>query len=1747
MKINSKKTNQFPFKKVQIAVLVATSNRPELLMNRSLPSIKNQTRAPDWLIIVDDSDKKNRQLNKQIAAYFDLSNTKVVYLDNYRTDGASGAWNTGLDWITRKCEKPESVFIAILDDDDEWEPEYLEKCLETAIAGNHQIVAAGINRHEEHGKPPRQQWIPDKLDQNEILIRSPHIQGSNLFVRLDVILKAGLFDESLKAVTDRDMLIRITDLCDVSYGPVNFHGVHHHAEPTPEPRLSTRGGKKRKDGLTEFYRKYECRMDKKTRSHSLSRAKQLFDWEPSKDKSTEETVCEILTDINPSPVNLIIGIVADNSHLDRLCNLLEDILILSYDEYICGMDVVVLENGKRSKREIRELVEQFRSKGLRCYLITISDQKKDAKRNLFGQGFSREKEKISTGKARTMLQMYVHLLAEEKRDSVAWILDDDKRLDAFLSINGKIQKNNVPFAKYIAMLKENDFDVVIGIDTDSPPLPFSSTIRTQMVDLIHNLNMLSRHSPDSRLPDLGHENARKRQHWREYYYDLSRIETDHLESPFWIVPEYSEETVKEAFTRICKRLVRILAGEQVFRPLAISRLAINLMPIPSVKRGGNTIVFNTDALKDTPNINAVISGREVRRSDMNWALINVFRYCRKVVQVALPVRHCRDDVKVNGLDFEKLEDDIRGYACYSSLEDLLAKRRETRQQKNTLEMDNLDFDDEDVEYAINKYEKYIDERLSAFRLSFYRITGLVDSIKRFLDPSKTPWAWWHYDNSVNSSIVSLRDFLVMMEKEYQMGKLQRLRSNLLNIDKHEVRLFFSEIRGKLERFTERSKTNKDAAIKRLESQRIEISRIQIERLTRAGSLQLLGHGKEGVIFADGSEVYKYLDYWKAVDSVERRTFLKNLVGKWQNTKALYPILEFRAEGPHAVLVYPYEEGEEYRGGHGAGLVRLLQECLENGVVCRNIHPSNMIVTRTGLRLIDYGSDIRPYNRQEFEHMCKRVWLSWRWHHLRDLKSIMTKALINDELPWLDGWERLRDVVSIRGKEQCLDDLLEEKLAREEGTVLDYGCGKGKMVIRLARRGIKVTGYDPDQELVKRWYSMDSEARFGGEELLADLRRNGEKFDTVICNLVLCTIEDRNEYMRILQDIALFTKTGGKAVIAVCNPFYTIGGNTSLQNRFLPDNHSGDRVFSWSKTVKSTGSHLDDVHRPLDRLRRDLLQAGLSISNITETEALDTDRFEPSSDFLILETKLLDDVDHYVSLVIKASFMEGTTIEKQVSHIVKQLEDPAFFRERILIVDSRKDNFQRQYTEPDEEAFEESVRNLLQRGIITAIVRGPKDSNYISDLYKRWFDIEAEDTHSSNGTQLASTLAGFEACSCKYILQVDSDIMVLRADRTHDYLKEMIGVIESDPNALTVSFNIFNRHKRPYTSAGPNGDWRVEVRASLFDRERLLFARPLPNEIDGKCLIKAWHRAIDEKICVSKWKSYRGGDPRTCYIHPPNYRKKDMSKWMLILNRVEQGFVPDDQNDQVDLACDLQRWMEPKRSEPFIFLICGHNVYPGRFRRCIDSIKMQSYSNWGAIIIDDCSEPWISEYIQFACQAFMDKVTLIQTRLHRGKILNTILAIRNICSNPESVIITLDADDALLTTAALERIALEYSRGADATVGSMLRTDKDVKYKVDFNNPRRNGKSNIWLHPRTFKKYLFDRIPDSYLRVDGRYPPVANDWAIMTSIIELSLRPVFIEDLIYLHEPSIKRKSSYRLMREKTISAVLAKEPIQSEV
>ena len=1159
---------------------------------------------------------------------------------------------------------------------------------------------------------------------------------------------------------------------------------------------------------------------------------------------------------------------------------------------------------------------------------------------------------------------------------------------------------------------------------------------------------------------------------------------------------------------------------------------------PSTQRGGSAIFFNPQVLLEYPQTLARVGDRFVRRSDMLVTrLLRDQMGLTTVMHPAAAVRHDRACTTPAVLD-DVLWKDVLGYALYRACDELF-EARATSKKRAPL----LDWTPSELSTAVRLIQKYIDERLHAFELNSWRTLGLAEAVRHTaerLTRHGSPWAESGHAQRLRRIIEEMDRVAQQFQPDAVSEFCRKTRESVSDSD---IRGALLSMDGLITEYRATHSTQSQSNDSR-HAARERRARKLLDQMYGCRDLRLLGEGGEGIVFTDESQVYKVFDILKRRPNHDSLSTLRKLAERLGSATHLYPITHLDTHDETLVLIYPYEPSKPYIGGEGPGLIGLLRECRALGITFRNMHPKNLRVAPSGLKLIDFGSDIRPFTEEGFGSMAQRAYLTWRWPHREDLDQVMRRALTDDSLPELDGFDRFWTALNethpsaTRTVAAVVDPLV---LEREPKSVLDYGCGKkARSALNLARAGLTVTGFDPGEDMHERWTRLGTlpenlHLTRDRSDALAD-----RPFDAVVCSLVLCEVGDGPEYEQVLKDLRISVNDEGLVVVTICDPFATFGGPTPLhRRRTLPDGVGYEDSF-WLTEQAETESERTEFHRPLRRLERDLLRNGLRVERRLHSETVDLERFEPASDFLTLVCRpvSVESPDRSVSLLIKTCAMESATIERQAEHLTRQLEGPRIFTERVLAVDSRRDTFLRQHAEGDWDALLAAIGRLERRGLIDRVVYGPGQGPDAIRINREWFDIDSEATHTQSGVPLATPLLAFEACRGDYILQVDSDLLIGCRDAEHDYLGEMVQALEHAPGALTSSLDIAKLRPVPYSAAREDGSpWRVEVRGCLFHRERLLKRRPYANSLRDGVPELTWHRAMDESARQDRFESLRGGSSQTYFVHPPNELKQTVSDWMLLMDLVEKGHLPSHQVGNVDLMGGPLEWVPRERAESYVFILTGRNVPPGRALRCLESLTRQQGPTWGAIVIDDGSCEHSREHLQFTLQPWRDRITLLQPRERRGQLANMTLAIRHICTNPESVIVTLDLDDALLGSGVLERVDTEYARGADVSVGSMLRTDKHVEYEVCFKNPRCHRGGNVWQHLRSFRKRLFDAIPDWELRVGGRYVDIAVDWAYMLPIVELAEQPTWIREPLYLYEASGMGKREDRAQREAQIGSI----------
>ncbi len=878
----------------------------------------------------------------------------------------------------------------------------------------------------------------------------------------------------------------------------------------------------------------------------------------------------------------------------------------------------------------------------------------------------------------------------------------------------------------------------------------------------------------------------------------------------------------------------------------------------------------------------------------------------------------------------------------------------------------------------------------------------------------------------------------------------------------------------------------------IEQERIAFAYSLLKRKGLGPHFSCLGTGAESVVVADGQFTYKVFDNV----SFNYHPLMLDLKDQFKDAKSFIPISEVYDIDGYTVIRYPFAESTPYEEGHEEEIIEFLVECKRFAVACWDVKPRNFRIFSDGLKFIDYGWDIKPYNFKDYLVMAQRAYLTLKYPSALNFLEIARKALVDWEVEELAGFPDFFNrvyqkmlTVEIACEKPIVHDKNVEFMARISRNISTYGIESPRILEHTGRVALVMCD---NAESVKD----------------LDIVEKGSADVVVSKGIGQTTVEQFESYLRSASKCLT---TSGLFIIILEHPFYTAGVS--------PDD--------------------------LSRLKRKLGQAGFVLKSVDESPYYTDVEGNFKSDWLVLTALKMQPKAESVSLIIKACYQDWSTLERQVRHIVTQCEQPRDFLEKIVVVDPKKDAFLRQYADPSIESTYEALEKLKAQGFIDAYYTAPAEPGEIEEINERWFGLKCSQSHCVRNIPVTPQLFAFEIARGEYILQADCDVIVGRRDESHDYCGDMIRALKENPDALSVSFNIAHDATskiQEYGSPG-NGQFVPEVRFCMFDRDRLLANRPFPNRLQDGKLTLTWYRAMEQYQKESGRVSLRGGDPRTFYIHPQNESKKDAVALAAIVDRVERCHVPTTQFEKVELTGDADDWCLPKRRESYIFVIAGRNVPPEKMYRCWQSVVNQTRTDWGAIIIDDASTNEMAEYINILTQPYQDKVTVIKNEQRKWILNNIHSAIKHYCTNPFSVILILDADDMLIGNSTLSLIHRHYLRGADVTVGTPVKVGKGIyRYKPDFYQPRNLRGGDVWMHLRTFRKYLFDMVPEENFKKNGAWIEKFSEITYMIPIVEMASNPIHLDVPVYLWEPAHKRDEAHYQKNHATIEYLRSVSP-----
>jgi len=177
-----------------VSVVIPTYNRAGTI-HKTLQSVLEQTIQCFEVIIVDDCSDDYIEL----ATYIEqLNDSRIRLLRHEVNRHGSAARNTGINVALGK-------YVALLDSDDLWYKNKLEKCIEKNIGQGEVLYSKLIN---QDGCFPRNEIEKQERVADYLFLNQGCMQTSTLFLTT-VLAQKVLFDESLTRFQDYDFVIRL--------------------------------------------------------------------------------------------------------------------------------------------------------------------------------------------------------------------------------------------------------------------------------------------------------------------------------------------------------------------------------------------------------------------------------------------------------------------------------------------------------------------------------------------------------------------------------------------------------------------------------------------------------------------------------------------------------------------------------------------------------------------------------------------------------------------------------------------------------------------------------------------------------------------------------------------------------------------------------------------------------------------------------------------------------------------------------------------------------------------------------------------------------------------------------------------------------------------------------------------------------------------------------------------------------------------------------------------------------------------------------------------------------------------------------------------------------------------------------------------------------------------------------------------------------------------------------------------------
>ncbi len=113
---------------------------------------------------------------------------------------------------------------------------------------------------------------------------------------------------------------------------------------------------------------------------------------------------------------------------------------------------------------------------------------------------------------------------------------------------------------------------------------------------------------------------------------------------------------------------------------------------------------------------------------------------------------------------------------------------------------------------------------------------------------------------------------------------------------------------------------------------------------------------------------------------------------------------------------------------------------------------------------------------------------------------------------------MKELEALRGIDVYLIDQLLKGRIPPDGKILDAGCGGGRNIHYLIRKGFAVSGIDANAEAIDLLRSTYPEIKNGFQQIALEDFDSHEGFDFIICNAVLHFAQDHEHFNKMFASL-----------------------------------------------------------------------------------------------------------------------------------------------------------------------------------------------------------------------------------------------------------------------------------------------------------------------------------------------------------------------------------------------------------------------------------------------------------------------------------------------------------------------------------------------------------------------------------------------------------------------------------------------------